>query len=433
MAPSPTPETTREEDDSADETFFEVPSESLDESESPIVTPIPTTIPSSVPTENDSSVPTMSPSSVPDTAPPTLTETTLTPTPPETSAPSATPKVVRQDEDTTASYQFDGEVSEPTGREIFRLEVATTAFYIGVFAEAYMENPDTIFANVVARVQELRYTPEETSPIQIDWVFQVSFSADSAVIPTSEEVLDIIYADEETLDQYVDIYLQNGDDVWSSLTAVTYDEDAGSTPAPSLSSTVESTSAPSLSPFASSVAPSQTFIETTLAPSQSPMGLVEFPSTDMEATIMFQFSSNENGTATEPSQEEYDRLATATSVYFTLLLTEEYLGSNENTLATATATITDTLFTEGVDDPLQANFDFGIFFSTDSVVIPTPESIFEIFQDNEASLESFLQEFSWNEGDVWNEVTDVSVEPLTPIRRSGKRQKVLRELGKAPK
>lgn len=350
-----------------------------------------------------------------------------------TAAPTATPRVVRLVEYATASYEFNGEVPEPTGQEVFRLELVTTAFYLGVFSETYAENPDTEFVSVVANAQEMRYNPEASPPIDIDWEFQISFGVDSVAIPTSGEVLDIIYADEDTLNEFVIIYLQNGDDVWTSVTSVTYDEgdedveddEVSTTPtptlAPSVSIVTESTTVPSISVETSTSEPSQPLTETTLAPSTATTSSTDFVNTEMEATIVLEFLLDDNATLAEPSQDEYNGLANAVSVYFTGLLTEEYLGSNETTLATATATITDTKIGGGDNGAtLQTNFDFNLFFSADSTDIPTPESSFELLKDSAESLENFLQGFSWDEADPWNEIAVVSVEPLTSIRRGGK-------------
>ena len=319
---------------------------------------------------------------------------------------------------------------EPTGREVYRLELATTAFYLGVFSETYAENPDTTFVSVVANAQETRYNPQASPPIDIDWEFQISFGIDSVVIPTSEEVLDIIYADEDTLNDFVSIYLQNGDDIWTSVTTITFDhgdEDAedgevSTTPtptlAPSVSIVVESTTLPSLSVDTSTSEPSQPLPQATFAPSTATMSSTDFVQTEMKATIMLEFLSDGNNTLAEPSQDEYDQLASSISLYFIGLLTEEYLGSNETTFATATATITDARIGEADNGTtLQANFNFDFFFSADSTDIPTPDSSFELLKDSEESLESFLQGFAWDD-DVWNEIDVVSVEPLN-LRRGG--------------
>jgi len=162
----------------------------------------------------------------------------------------------------------------------FRLEIATSAFYIGVFSDAYRDNPDTTFVTIVAEVEELLYSENGTSPIQIEWNFRVGFDATSTTIPTSEAILELIYSNEETLDEYVDIYLHSEDDVWGSVSSVTFYD----------SSSAEE----------SGVGDKPT----------------DFHSVDGEASLMFEFSPG--SVEEEPNQEEYERLVKALK-YFTQL------------------------------------------------------------------------------------------------------------------
>lgn len=347
---------------------------------------------SAAPTQVETPAPSFPPSAI-ETAAPTQVETnapsmaeTDSPTSPLTNAPTETPRFVGTEQQAVVSYEFEpGDISEPTTEEIFRLELATTAFYLGVFAERYINDPATIFSRILAQVEELLYQPDEIPPIQIDWLFEVSFNANSEVIPSSEEILEIIYADEETLQQYVDIYLQSSDDVWSSVNKISYND-----------------------------APA---VEVGIVRSPA----LEFPSTNAKATFLFQFDSEEE--LSEPSEEEYDRLAYAIGVYLTALLTRKYLNSPDTALTSVTTAITESLFVDETDEPLQVNFDIDVLFSTDSTEIPSSESMFAMMTNNTTPIQFFVQDYLWKEGDIWNDVSDVTIQPLTAIERTGRRKR----------
>lgn len=311
---------------------------------------------------------------------PTASPTTASPTPIDTA-----PFVGKQ-VDILTNYFFESgaQVTEPTPQEVFGLELATSVFYIGVFSEFYQNNSDTTFRRVVAKALGINYNPDSEPPIQIEWDFEVSFSEDS-VIPSSEEILDVIYADEEVLNQFVDIYLQSRNDLWSSVTAITY-------------ATIESRQS-----------------------TNHPVVESGLPKTAVEDIyFLFQFDSNETVTDA-PSQQEAQSLAIAISTFVNALLRQVYLDSDETSLASVTASITETLFEEGALEPLQVHFDFGVFFLVDSEVIPTSDSIVGILQRNQPGLSYFMEGFSWNEGEIWNAVSGVRIQSAST--KKGKENK----------
>jgi len=88
-----------------------------------------------------------------------------------------------------------------------------------------------------------------------------------------------------------------------------------------------------------------------------------------------------------------------------------------------TTSLTETSFTDQADvSSLQANLKFDVFFLEDTTIVPTSDSILGIMQETEASLLRFLQEdtsFAWEEGDAWVNVSNLTIEVPTPIRRTG--------------
>lgn len=299
----------------------------------------------------------------------------------ETFSPTVTPAIVGKEEQASASYDFEpGTPRDPTPAEVFRLEIATTAFYIGVFADAYKDNPGTIFTNIVAEVEQVTFSENATPPIDINWQFQVAFDSTSTVIPSSEEILKLIYGDEETLEEYMDIYLHNKDDVWSSVTTVAYDEASAS-------------------------------------------GGTDFPSTNVEASFTLDFTPDT--VEAEPSQEEVDRFVTALTMFYTALLTQEYSNADDTELATVTGKLNEILFTPD-SSMLQANLELVVFFSDDALSPASSDSIITIMQENAAELLRFIQEnFSWQEGDIWPDVSDLKVDSFIPIYRAGERPEKL--------
>jgi hypothetical protein len=315
-------------------------------------------------------------SSVDDSRPPTSAPTTNEPS---TAAPTDSPASIQKEEQASASYEFEtGKATEPTPLEIFRLEIATSAFYLGVFSEAFRDNADTTFTNFVAKVDELTFSPDAIPPIEIGWSFEVSYAATSAVIPTSEENLELIYGDEETLNEYVDIYLKSSNDVWSYVSTVSFQE-----------ASTEGNADP-----------------TTPLESES-----IFPRTNVEASLQLEFNP---GSVEEPTQEEYERLVNALSLFYTALLAQSYSNLDDTTLATVTANLVEVFFEDEADSSsLQANLEFTVFFSEETSSVPTSSSILAIMRENSDALLRFLEEYaSWQEDDAWNEVSNLTIGPL---------------------
>ncbi|CAB9525787.1 ECF subfamily RNA polymerase sigma-24 subunit [Seminavis robusta] len=374
---------------------------------------LPTEEPTIPPTAETTILPTEEPTILPSTAAPSVQETfkpSMIPT--EFPSQSGIPVAVTTDEQAVALYEFTpGEVSEPDSAEVFRLQIATTAFYIGIFSEHYSDNPDTTFLNIVATVADLRYDPDAEPPIQVDWDFRIFFDANSNVLPTQQELLALIYADEDALNEYVEIYLHNSDDVWASVIRVTYSEaPEGELPEPERPS-FRPTRRPSGQP---------TLVATlirTLSPTLTPPeeGL-DFPTEEVEATLRFGFSSDDD--VEEPTEEDLNRLESALSAFYTALYTQVYLDEDDTNLATVVATVVETSFNDRSNEPLQVNMNYNIFFSHDTTVIPSSETLFEIMERNSEFLQnSILEDFEWMEDNIWNQVSSVTVEPLTSIRR----------------
>ena len=331
-------------------------------------------IPVETPSEDAPIFPTVAPSV--STAIPTASPTSLAPvvtlSPTQDNAPSRGRNI-----QASVSYEFDLDVTQPSESEIFRLELATSAFYIGVFSERYRDNPNTRFRLVVARVDNLIYDPTAIPPIEIEWDFDVTFAQNSAIIPPQEEILEVIESDEDTLEEYVDIYLRNTDDVWSSVSRVTID-------AIQLESET-STFVPDLDLFAV---------------------------TPVDVTMIFGLSSGST-IAIEPGDEEYNQLAAAAETFYTALLSPIYPLGQESELATVTAVVTGHLFASGGSTPtLQVNYEFLVYFSPDSTDIPEPQDILDVMINSVGSLPEFIRDFLWVEGE---DVESVTIGPLVPI------------------
>ena len=124
-----------------------------------------------------------------------------------------------------------------------------------------------------------------------------------------------------------------------------------------------------------------------------------------------------NGAA-EPTQQDYVDLVTATTDFYTSELALDYPKNNNNADATfllVVPTITGSSFTDGVERPVQVNFDFEVYFTAASSAIPTSEAIFAVMQRDEASSQPFVNDLLWNHGDVWNGILGVAIEPKTKI------------------
>lgn len=387
----------------------ESPSEDFPPPETPSPTDAPIT---PAPTMNVTSivetpVPTLSPTKAP-TSTPTATPTS-SPTETVTIAPTSSPTIVNETQvakfvDATASYEIDPEgLSEPTATEIIRLEIATSAFYIGLLSDYYENDSNTDFISIKANVNDIVYDENATQPLQIVFDFEVLFDSNSTVIPTSDEILDIIYTDNDTLEEYIDIYLHTSDDVWNSVLGVSFN-------------------IPTLAP--------SDVTNSSLIPTSSRSD--NFASRTINASMFFDFFSN----VTEPpTPDEYDRLTDFVNIFFTAQLTNEYNSNVDTTFTNVDATITDTAFHgTTVDDnepadqltssssssslsPLQVNWLFEVYFDSNSNIIPTSDSILEAItrQETTDSQITLIQDLLWNQGDIWDEVVALSLQSYQEI------------------
>jgi hypothetical protein len=359
--------------------------------------------------DDDTLSPTKAPSMMPSleqTDPPAaMTPPTSTPssviqpsnTPTESPSEAGDIPVVTSNAAAEGLYEFaPGEATEPTSSDILNLEIATSAFYIGVFSQNYRDSEDTIFLILGANTTEVKYDPNATIPIQIEWEFRVYFDATSKVIPSTEEILELIVSNEDELQDYVDIYLQSIDSVWNSVVRVTF--------VPVGVETITERM-PGRTAGASSM-------EGELEVKSS------FSVTNVEATLMFGFHMTGDGDLEEPNQYDYARLESALNVFYNALLTQVYLLNGDKKLASVVTSITEHDFKEQDEKQLMANVAYNVFFSELSASVPSSETVFALLQANSDQLELFIREgFAWDDSHVWNHVSSVILEPLTPIKR----------------
>ena len=394
--PTIPPSTTQTNAPTTVEAETDMPTEAPIETEPPSTqpTPSPTMSPSIEPTTMP---PTQSPTVSPiATASPTVVETSEPTTMPQTAAPSTTAQIVATEVEAASAFVFDeGGVTEPSDSDIFRLEIATSAFYIGVFSDAYENNPNTTFVTLVADVDEILYAENATPPIQVAWNFQVGFDSSSTVIPDEEEILELIYSDEETLQEYVDIYLQSGDDVWTSVTSIEFEQSAATGEIPDEDTTENDTS------------------------EEDAIQDGSFPSTQVEATFKMEFTPDT--VDKEPGKDEFERLVAALDVFYTALLTQTYSEVDDTTFATVATSVSDTSFSDEDDvGLLQADLEFDLFFSQDTSNVPSSASLLSTMRESDVELLRFIQEDTavmWEEDDAWPFVSSLTIEETLATER----------------
>lgn len=351
------------------------------------------------PSEAPSMMPSMEQTNPPSTAtqptnrPSTATQPTNTPTEPPSAAGDT--QVVTSNATAEGLYEFaPGEVTEPTSSDILKLEIGTSAFYIGVFSQYYRDSEDTVFLILYANATDVKYDPNATIPIQVEWEFQVYFDATSEVIPSTEEILQLIVSNEDELQDYVEIYLRSVDSIWNSTIRVTFvpvDVEAitGRMPEPT-----------------TSASPTEGELEVKSS----------FPVTNVEATLMFGFDMSDDGE--EPDQADFSRLESALNVFYNALLAQVYLFNDDTKVASVVTSITDHDFNQQDEIQLMADVAYNVFFSELSTFIPSSETVLALLQANSGQLELFITEgFAWGDSHVWNHVSNVTLKPLTPIQR----------------
>jgi hypothetical protein len=374
---------------------------SLEQTDPPATVTQPTNTPTLSPSAADDSnlspsrAPSMMPSLEQTDPPSTATQPTNTPT--ESPSAAADTQVVTSNSTAEGLYEFaPGEVTEPTSSDILTLEIATSAFYIGVFSQNYRDSEVTTFWILVANATDVKYDPNATIPIQVEWEFQVYFDASSEVIPSTEEILELIASNEDELQDYVNIYLSSLDSVWNSVVRVEFVPVVGDIISGRMSEPTAGASS------------TEGELE----------GRSSFPVTNVEATLIFGFQMSDDRDLDEPNQADFSRLESALNVFFNALLTQVYLFNGNTKVASVAISLTDHYFNEQGEIQLMASFAFNVFFSELSTWIPSSETVLALLEANTGQLELFITEgFAWDDRHVWNHVSSVTLGSLTPIQR----------------
>jgi len=273
-------------------------------------------------------------------------------------------------------YDFSVDPSvEPTQEDYATLTTLTENFFTDILSDLYQNDPDSDFQDISATRDATSFDSNATIPVTVDFIFEVQFSEDSLITPSSEDITKIMAAGdpESGFGSYISLYLSPSNSTWSTVSRVTFVDDTPILDIPELSELPGRASA---------------FV--------------------IPGTMIHSFY---DGKAVEPTEADIARLEMATSAFFLDTLTNLYTNNPDRSLDESSTSIDESYYTHNAPQPLRVDYSTSVSFLG---LPPDSDVVFQALRD--ANYTTYIAEYLWTRGAPWNEINGVMyMERLAPL------------------